>query len=49
MQYFYEYMTKFIELSQPIKGAIMAKVIEKAETLFEKFERSLEALAEKIL
>jgi len=27
----------------------MAKVIEKAETLFEKFERSLEALADKIL
>jgi hypothetical protein len=35
--------------SQP-KGSVMAKlVIEKAETLFERFERSLEKLAEKIL
>lgn len=31
------------------EGCIMAKMIKQAETLFERFERSLEVWAEKIL
>jgi hypothetical protein len=31
------------------KGYTMAAMIKKAETLFERFERSLEALAERVL
>lgn len=31
------------------EGSVMAKVIKKAETLFEKLEHSLEKLADKLL
>jgi len=35
--------------SQKKKGAVMALMIKKAETLFERFENSLEYWADKIL
>lgn len=35
--------------NEVIKGQKMAKIIKKAETMFSRFERSLESLADKIL